>query len=195
MLDPEITELAGRMIAGQFEERNKQLDHDITKAREEATLSGMGSSGPVVQLVYEQCARDIDLRLQIVWQNLYRVLSHAGVVLTDKLADDLKSEVLKYVDAVFDDPNNRYQKVVKNTPIGKPRQLTEARDRAYAKVNAEIDLFVLGLRRQEEAKKSESGAVFNFYSPVGAVQTGPNAMAMFIGQSMPKIDRHSMTRW
>ena len=191
VLDPKVTELAERFIRRQFDERTDQLRRDITKAQNEMAVRGLGTSGPMVQAVFDLCARDIELRALIVWQNLSKVLSQAGVVLSETLGDNLKQEVSKYADAIYLEPYNCLQDVVRNAGIGTAQPLTDAGDNTLAKVNAEIDLFVLGLQRQQEAKKSQSAAVFNFYSPVGAVQTGPNASAQ-VFQNVSLQDREAL---
>jgi len=191
MLEMKVTELAGRFIRLQFDERNKQLANEIARTQSDAAARGMGRSGAVVQLVYEHCARDMELRALIVWQNVSKVLSRSGVFLSDTLADDLKNEVAKYAEAIYLEPHNRYQDVVRNVGIGTAQPLTDARDKALAKVNAEIDLFVLGLQRQEEAKENRSAPIFHFHSPVGAVQTGPNASAQ-VFQNVSTQDREAL---
>jgi hypothetical protein len=51
-----------------------------------------------------------------------------------------------------------------------------ARQSAYA----EIDLFARSLERRAKFERGASQAVYNFYSPVGAVQTGPGASASVV---------------
>ena len=193
MLDSTIIELASRMTRIQFVERTEQLRRDIEIAQNRLTMDGLGRSGALVEAVYDLCARDIELRAQIVWQNVLQVLSQAGIVSSEILADELKQEVLKYAEAIYLDPYNRLQEVVRNVGIGTAQPLTDTRDRALAKVNNAIDLFVVGLQRQEEAKKNQSAAVFNFYSPVGAVQTGASAVAHVV-QNLSSQDREALLR-
>jgi hypothetical protein len=190
MLDSTITELADRMIQFQFHERSKQLAHDILLAQNDAAMRGMGTSSSLVDIVYDICARDVELRALIVWQNLMRVLSHAGTVPSATLADELKQAVSKYESAIYVDPDDHLQAVARSAGF-KPREsLMDARDRAVRKVYAEIDLFVLGLARCEQSQSNPSGAVYHFYSPVGAVQTGPNASAQ-VFQNVTTQDRET----
>ena len=190
MLDAKVTELADRFIRLQFDEQGKQLNREIAKTRDEARLKGgMGTSSVVVELVRGHCARDIELRALIVWHNLQKVLSRSGVILSETLADDLKQEVAKYAEAIFLEPFNCFQAVVQKVGIGRTAQpLTEARDKALEKVSAEIDLFVLGLQGQQDARGSQAAPVYNFYSPVGAVQTGQDASAQ-VFQNLSTQDR------
>ena len=177
MLDSTITELADRMIQLQFDERTKQLSYDILLAQNDAAERGLGTSSALVDNVYDICARDVELRALIVWQNLMRVLSHVGIVPSTTLADDLKQAVSSYADGIYAEPHERFHTIVRNAGFEPRQSLADARERALRKVYAEIDLFVLGLARREQSQSKPAGTIYNFYSPVGAVQTGPNASA------------------
>ena len=80
MLDSKVTELADKMIQLQFHERTEQLDRDLQRTADEMRMNGMGTSGPHITAVHAHCARNVELRALIVWQNLLRVLSQAGVL-------------------------------------------------------------------------------------------------------------------
>jgi hypothetical protein len=191
MLDSKLTELAGKMIKTQLDERTEQLARDISQAQAEATMRGMGRSGAVLQMVYDICARDIGLRALIVWQNLLRVLSEAGVQSSEGLVNDLKEEVSKYRDAIYSEPYNSLQKVIQNVGVRVDLSLTDALERAITKVNTEAELFALKLQRYVEMQGNQSSPVFNFYSPVGAVQTGPSAIASVV-QNLGAEDRKAI---
>ena len=180
MLDPKITQLTDRMTRVQFEERQEQLRRDIELAQNEMSAHGLGRSGALVQRVHELCAHDIEIRALIVWQNLARVLSNVGISPSETLADDLKKHVSRYLDSIYSYPYECLQRIVRLIGIGAASSLTDARDRAVTKVNAEIDLFVLSLLRRAEAKEQQPGSpqpIFNIYSPLGSIQTGPSATA------------------
>ena len=194
VLDEKLIELVDRMIRVQFKEREEQLQRDIELVQSKLVLDGHGRSGAITQGVYDLCAHDVELRAQIVWQNLLRVLSNAGVFPSEALAEDLKKVVLEYLPSIYTYPMQCLQKVVNLIGIGPAHSLTEARDRAIMKINTEIDLFVLSLRRHSGAKEKQgesSQPVFNFYSPVGVVQTGPNATAT-IAQTLTPQDREAL---
>jgi hypothetical protein len=175
MLEPKITELTDTLIQLQFRERTKQLEHDILLAQNDAAMRGLGTSSGVIEVVYNLCVRDIEPRALIVWQNLLRVLSQAGVQPSETLANELKQAVFRYAEAIFAEPHSRLDRLVQNIGGSYRPSLTDARERALDKVNAEIDLFVLGLNRRKEFQSSQSGFVFN--ASVGAVLTGPSATA------------------
>lgn len=189
MLDPKITELADRMIQFQFHELTEQLDGDLERTANQMTMDGLGRSGPHIKAACDLCAHDIELRALIVWQNLLRVLSQAGVLPSETLADDLKDAVSKYAEEIFAEPHGRLEKLIHNIGSAYRPSLTDARERALRKIHAEIDLFVLGLNRLKESQSSQSGLVFN--APVGAVLTGPNATAN-VFQTITQQDRHAL---
>jgi hypothetical protein len=45
-----------------------QLMHDILLAQNDAAKRNMGTSSALVDIVYDICARDVELRALIVWQ-------------------------------------------------------------------------------------------------------------------------------
>jgi hypothetical protein len=184
------------MISVQFGERKEQLHRDITFVQARFSARGLGTSSLVIEEVYNLCARDIELRALIVWQNLHRVLSQVGISASPQLGTELKKEVLRYLDIIYSPAHDALQKIVRNIGIGMADSLTDARDRAVAKVDAEIDLYILSLKRQAEAQKGRrksSRSVFNIYSTVGAIQTGPNATANVV-QTISSTDRDALVK-
>jgi len=155
---------------------------------------GLGRSGAIVQRVYELCSRDVEIRTLLIWQTLVRVLSQVGVRYSDDLATDLKQEIRKYLSSILDYPNDCLQKIVQQIGIGIATSLSDVREQAFMKVDAEIDLFVLSLLRQTEAREGKtesSGQIFNFYSPIGAIQTGPSATANVV-MNLSHLDREAL---
>ena len=194
MLDNKVSDLVDRMTRVQFNERQGQLQHDIALAQSQMAARGLGRSGAIVQRVYELCSRDVEIRTLLIWQTLVRVLSQVGVRYLDDLARDLKQEIRKYLSSILDYPNDCLQKIVQQIGIGMATSLSDVREQALMKVDAEIDLFVLSLLRQTEARqgKTESaGQIFNFYSPIGAIQTGPSATANVVMNLSPR-DREAL---
>jgi hypothetical protein len=122
---------------------------------------------------------------------LFRALNTVKVNYSEELASSLKKEVEKYFPRILP----------KFTPIlaeaaqlsgytGKLPDLSNDRAQALEEVHGEIDLYVLALRSAEEQEK-KSGAqqnIYKFYSPVGAVQTGSNAIANVV-QTLDSQDK------
>jgi hypothetical protein len=141
--------------------------------------------------IHSLCKTEIRNRARIVWQMLFRALNAVKVHYSEELASTLKKEVEKYF------PNN----LPKFTPIlteaaqlsgytGKLPDLSNDRAQALAEVYGEIGLYVLALHsaEQEEEKSGSQQNIYQFYSPVGAVQTGPNAIANVV-QTLDSQDR------
>ena len=194
MLDNKITDLVDRMTRVQFNERQGQLQRDIALAQSQMVARGLGRSGAIVQRVYELCSRDVEIRTLLIWQTLVRVLSQVGVRYSDDLAADLKQEIRKYLSSILEHPNDCLQKIVQQIGIGMATSLSDVREQALMKVDAEIDLFVLSLLRQTEAREGKtesSGQIFNFYSPIGAIQTGPSATANVV-MNLSHLDREAL---
>jgi len=191
MLDPKIIELADTMIQLQFHELTEQLAHDLEMTADEMTAHGMGTSGPHVKAAHGHCARNIELRALIVWHNLQRVLSHAGVLPSETLADELKEAVSKYADAIFTEPHSRMERLVDRIGSSYRPSLKDPHERALRKVHAEIDLYVLELNRRKESQSVQSNAGLVFNAPVGAVLTGPNATAN-VFQTITQQDRDAL---
>ena len=194
MLDNKVSDLVDRMTRVQFNERQGQLQHDIALAQSQMAARGLGRSGAIVQRVYELCSRDVEIRTLLIWQTLVRVLSQVGVRYSDDLATDLKQEIRKYLSSILDYANDCLQKIVQQIGIGMATSLSDVREQAFMKVDAEIDLFVLSLLRQTEAREGKtesSGQIFNFYSPIGAIQTGPSATANVV-MNLSHLDREAL---
>jgi hypothetical protein len=179
MLDPILVELVDRMVRVQFKERETQLGREILQEKYRSAKSG-GPSSVTVERVYDLCGHDIEIRTLIVWQNLLRVLSQAGVVASETLAQDLKEVVQSYRAPIYDYPDESLQKVASSTSFTSRRTLTDAWDRAVTKVETEIDLFVLSLRRASKDQQLGSPPPVFHISSVGAIQTGPNATASIV---------------
>lgn len=196
MLDPKVIELVDRMVRVQFEERREQLQREIILVQNQATMHGAGRSGRVMVQVTDLCAHDIEIRTLIVWQTLRRVISETGIVPSEAVAQDLKDLVTSYRSAITAVPSELVNRVVTNIGIRSEQSLDNALDKAMRKVTSEIDLFVLSLLRRAEAKDQQAGSpqpVFNIYSPVGGIQTGPSATANVV-QTLAPQDKEALIK-
>ena len=94
-----------------------------------------------IEQVYNLCAHDIELRALIVRQNLLKVLSKTGVVPSEEFGKELKQEVLRYDQEICAEPFDIFEKISRNIGIRTALSLTEARERALAKVTTEMPPF------------------------------------------------------
>jgi len=196
MLDHKITELARTMIQAELEGRRRELARDVERIQNEAAARGVGRSGAIVGQVYERCVHEIETRARVTWQILAKVLSTAGVTLTDDLAGELKAEVESYVPSDVQELTQLLSSVADRIGFGQFSPLTDTRAHALRKIGAEIDLFVLALKRRDEASEGQAipvPSVLNFYSPVGVVQTGPGATAHVI-QNLGGQDKEALVQ-
>lgn len=169
MLDPKVTELARTMIHVQFDERREQLRRDIERITTEMAERGMLRSGATFMKIRDLCAREVEIRAQIVWQVLVRVLSTIGVCPSDSLPSDLKGEVESYFPPDLPELTQTLRKAAELVRAPEVPSLTDPRNRALKKVNAEIDLFVLSFLSRTEGKEGQADSpqfIYNFYSPI-----------------------------
>jgi len=193
MLDPKVIELVDRRVRVHFEEREGQLQEEINHARDLFAMHGSASSGPAFKAVYDLCAHDIEIRALIVWQNINLVLSRAGIDPSDSLAQDLKKVVQNYYSAIYSYPAQRWEKVASTSSLRLHLELGDAWERALRKVENEIDLFVLSLRRASKEQQPGSPQPVFHISSVGAIQTGPSATANIVMNIAPG-DREELLR-
>jgi len=191
MLNSEVIKVASKLILAQLADRDSQLRTDISQIRNEMAGRNVLRSGMTFSRIHSLCKTELRNRARTVWQMLFRALNAVKVHYSEELATDLKNEVEKYF------PNNlpKFTSILEEAAqvsgyTAKLPDLANDRTRALAEVNGEIDLYVLALRSAEEEEK-QSGShqtIYQFYSPVGAVQTGPDAVANVV-QTLDSHDR------
>lgn len=181
MLDPKFTELAGKLIQVEFQERRQQLSREIELVHNEMAERGIGRSGIAVARIRELCAREVGIRARIVWQMLLKVISSMGVEPSETLAQDLKAEVERYLPPDLPELTQIVKRQADRVRIEQtPSALKEARTHALNKVGVEIDLFVHSLMSRAQAREGQAASpppVIHIHSPVGVIQTGPGATA------------------
>jgi len=196
MLDPTITELARTMIQVQFEERRRQLEREVELVHNEMAARRIGRSGIALSRIHDLCAREVEIRAHIVWQVLARVLSTIGFGPSETVAQDLKAEVEAYLPPDLPELNQIIARNANLIRAGQVPPLTDARNHALRKIGAEIDLFVLSLERHvasSEAQTAAPQATYQFYSPIGVLQTGAGATAQVV-QILSTQDREALLR-
>ncbi|MFH1884360.1 MAG: hypothetical protein ABIL62_16815 [Planctomycetota bacterium] len=129
------------------------------------------------------------------WQNLFRVLQIFRMQFTEVLAADLKEVLKNYIDRNADeifDIMSRETRLGSGTNI--KFDLHGVKHHVLEKVGIEIDLYmdslVQGLTVEEEGAKLTQSK-YNFYGPVGAVQTGPGASANVV-QNLSTEDKDAL---
>ncbi len=197
MLDLKVTELARNMIQIQFDECRKQLRQDIMRVKNEMATRRILDSTMTLMRIYDLYINEMQIRASVVMRVFIRILSTIEVHPFEELASDLKREMEKYLFDILSELNKDLLQTVgsiKSVVIGE--QVDKLLDNAYGhalkKIGTEIELFVLSLNRakEREGQSSSSQAVYNFYSSVGAVQTGPGPQLVSHRILILTIERH-----
>lgn len=183
MLDSKVIDLTDSLIQAQFTERRQYLSRELVKIANQLNSRGLFHSGAHIQRVVELCRHEVDIRARIVFQTHIRVLSQLDIVPYPQLSQDLKGRLAYYLplgDDFAQTPKNlAIQLGLQSSP---DVRIDEAHDHVLRKIGAEIDLFVETLTRQSQQCTDQTAGkpVYNFYSPIGAFQTGPGSMATVV---------------
>lgn len=191
MLDSSVVDVAERMITAQYIERREQLEHDIQSIRAQMSSRGMLHSGSTITKTRQRCVQEIEARMQIAWKVFWRVLTTTGTAETPRLGDDIKAAVSRVVEPAIGDIEAHLIKAQEIVGMRTETSLVGAYAHAASKVDAEIDLFVLSLRSNAGAGGG-AGQTLNFYSPVGAVQTGAGSFAVVLSPSERETIRSAL---
>ena len=181
MIDRDVVSLADQRIKLEICEQQKTLERDIQSHRGLMNSRGMLNSGNTAAGIAELCAAAARERGQFAWKILHRFVTTGGVSHSESLADELKKVVISYLPEELGDLKGIARTSSSNLASASvATQLVaiveDARAATVARLFSEIDLFVLSLK-SHPALGPVTGQVNNFYSPVGAFQTGPNANA------------------
>lgn len=175
MLDPKVVELTDGLIQAQFTERRQHLAGEVLAIGQELNSHGMFHSGEHVRRVVGICRREIEIRGLIVHQAHVRVLSQLVIEPYPELSWDLKRR-LSYFLSLGDDYAQAPKELATRLGLqsSPDTRVHEAHDHVLKKISTEIDLFVATIcsRKQQGADQTDGKSVYNFYSGVGAVQTG-----------------------
>ncbi len=147
MLDPKALDIARRLIKEEIDERKENLRWEVEKIKNEKAIQNLGRSGALVEEIYKLYAREGEIRIQLVFQKLIEVLSDTGVQLSDRLAEELRQEVLGHQNLIMSGLEESLEKEASLIPLSAP-SLGDARSRAISKIYARCDQFALSLRQR-----------------------------------------------
>lgn len=172
-------DIATTRVALEFRERQTAVAQDVGRIKGEMGGRGMLYSGRTIVLIREVIGREYDVRGSIAWNVWARALSatHAGIA--PALGDELKAQLRKHLEQDCQDLTAHYREAIELMRGGagaRMEDLDPLREHAIAKVSSEIDLGLLEAARAG-ATSDAAPAVFNIYSPVGAIQTGAGSSA------------------
>lgn len=199
MLDEQVSRLARERIQIEITDQNARLATEIARIKAEMAARGVLNSGATMVRIANLCTEAAKDRGQLAWQTLYRFISTAGVRYGKTLADDLKSIVSEFLPPELGDLKahpKQFAQLLNNQNIISEleRTVESGRVMALARVQNEIDLFVVSLKnRQDVSSEKADSTTFNIYSPVGSIQTGPNAVA-FVSQKLDSETRNKLNK-
>jgi hypothetical protein len=180
MFDPKFVELTDGLIQSQFSERRQSLAGELRAIGEELNSRGMFHSSDHVRRVVEICRHEIETRGWIVYNAHARVLSQLAIEPYPELSRDLKGR-LSYFLPLGDDYAQAPKELATRLGLQSRPEIGvgETREHVLSKIGVEIDLFAetVGRRKQQGADQTDGKSVYNFYSGVGAVQTGTGSTA------------------
>ena len=180
--DARFASLASRLISSIREAQDVTLAAEVAKVASEMTGRGIIQSSPHAQCAGRAATNDLEVRAKLTWASLVRVHQTIG----SPLYPDLPSHLKIYFREAMD---SHLQAVL---PIASRHQgrdtyrsITELQvrngiARTIRAHDVEIDVYVESLRTRVASTSSADpnmAATYNFYGDVGAVQTGPNAIA------------------
>jgi hypothetical protein len=143
------------------------------------------------------CADAARDRAQIAWQTLFRFVTTSGITYYEGLAEDLKKVIADHLPENLVDLKGFVKEEAE--ALGLPDLISQlqaevegARATTLAKINGEIELFVISLKNRAQVSKDQpEQTVFNIYSPVGAIQTGATAVA-YVSQTIDTATRDKL---
>lgn len=193
MLDSTLLDRLKGPIDVAFAERRNQVPMEVMHVNAEANKHGMFHSSRRLLEIHAIYAREVAIRVQLVWQSIVRVHRTLGSQVTDSFRSDLKDELRNYATSIHRELSGLLEETYRGSSIqmGKTT-LDDARDLAIAKHLAEVDIYVDSLLTAQNSSGATSlPGTYNFYGPVGAVQTGVGAVANVV-QTLSNADRASL---
>jgi hypothetical protein len=189
MFDPEAIKIAVESIQAELPVRKWHFDLEVSRVHSNAVQSGGIGGSSYLFLLANACASEAEAAADRNWRILHRVLVTTGVEYSDDLATLLKSE--------FEDIFRRYcwarpQQVITDEVNKRPMASTGGggpgvnpalmvfEERVIGtrqRFDAEIELFARSLKRRPNFERGVGRPAFQFYAPVGAIQTGDASSA------------------
>ena len=167
---------------------------EVMRVNDEANKHGMFHSSRRLLQIHAVYAQEVAIRVQLVWQSIVRVHRTLGSQVTDSFRSDLKDAIKDYATSIHRELSGLLEETYRASSLqmGKAT-LDGARDLAIAKHLAEVDIYVDSLLTAQNSNGATSlSGTYNFYGPVGAVQTGAGAVANVV-QSLSNEDRASLS--
>ena len=140
-LGPDLVSLANRLIEPAIAGRNEELRAYLARRRDDAVASGRVHNSYYAREQEAACVKDMNERVDQVWDAYRRVLTEAAVAWTE----DLRQEVLSHIDQLLerDIPyvEEMARPVISHEGHNFYTFLRDAKKSILERIAAEIDLF------------------------------------------------------
>jgi hypothetical protein len=191
MLNDKIRERTSKLIVSQYAEREEPLGNDLARAKADFSMHNAFHSSHMQLALQRIIARELEIRAMLAWESIVRVFETLGSKVTDTLKDDLQKELFKYVDDQYSVLSKQLNKEISLIDKHSKRSLAEILKQIKNKHEVEIELYVDSLLERAKLGLQPSAPVYNYYAPVGIVQTGPYASAHII-QNLGSTDKEAL---
>jgi hypothetical protein len=165
-----------RLVAPEIRDLRRALQEGFGDALEELVRRGQFQSGRTMVVLTDLARANLRQRVEKAWEVLQRVLSDVGVTPDSATSDSLTIVVGRFITQQLEEVEADLKKA---TPPNLLRtngpELEQEAIAQRERIEAELALLMEKLRRQRAPQMGQP--VFNFHAPVGAVQTGPGAVA------------------
>lgn len=166
------------------------LSLKIVKEKAEHAQRGMVRSSVMSQSLSRLIEKELEARTKFLLQTIQRVFKELGVGFEDSLGIDLKNVVHILFEEDRKELSERLAKELHWVP---PERLSIeiASGRIRQWIDAELDLYVETLKKEQGKAPTPSHSVFHINAPVGAVQTGPGSISNVV-QNIDSTQRNDL---
>jgi hypothetical protein len=181
MLDPRVVGLARRGLRPRLEKQLEEVRAAVGTVVAQVGAEKIARGTPGAFHATRPCVAAIAPIVEVAWTNLWRVVKTLGVSPdADELKEELRSELSEFFQPLRQMVRGKLGYVSGGsggTVASSMHSLETEIRRVTELAEVEIDLAL------HETGATSVGApmatpIFNFYSPVGAIQTGPGASAV-----------------
>lgn len=174
------------MLNAERTNRHDRFNAELGRLLAQAAKTGRIVSSGYFSAIEEAASIEVENGTRRAWETLHRVLISTGIAPSHDLAVNLKNEFSEIFSAYCEphaanavaEARKRMGAVAPPAAAGK---FIHRAISARQAVDAEIDLFVRSLEfNARSIVQAAPGTVFNFYHPVGVIQTGAGSAATIV---------------
>jgi hypothetical protein len=169
MFDVDLVSAVRKKAALDLDDRKEAFAREVANIRERMNINGALRSSMTQRQIIDAIGNEFRIRCFLIWDTFSRGLSSKESGFDDSSADEIKRELAALVDEHSNDllaAHIEMQKLMRGSSGLK--SVEQLRGDAFSRVNAEIDLAVLG----QIKRKNVGGGNINIYQGFGIVQTG-----------------------